>query len=162
MAQVDLNEVRAKIKVPSNLQSALQRIEMAGKKVMYSKETHQMVMESLQGEGSWEEKIGRGIADLMALLYQQSNKTMPPQLIVPAAILLMCDAIDFLQQSGQAPNLDIGAAMEATVVMTLHKFGMTPDKIQEAVQQLNSGGMINSRSAPGQQVPRGDAPQMGV
>lgn len=158
MAQVDLNQVRAKIKVPANLQSALQRIELAGKKVMYSKETHGMVMEAMQGEGAWEEKLGRGIADLMALLFQQSNKSMPPQLIVPAAVLLMCDAIEFLQQSGQVPQIDVGAAMEATIVMTLHKFGMKPDQIKAAIDQYGKGGLINSRTNPGQQVPQGPGP----
>lgn len=160
MAQVDLNQVRAKLQVPANLQGPLKRIELAGKKVMYAKETHGMVMQAMQGEGAWEEKLGRGIADLMAILFQQSNRTMPPQLIVPAAILLMCDAIEFLQQSGQAPQINIGDAMEATIVMTMHKFGVKPNEIKQALQKYTHGGLINSRTNPGQQVPQGPAPSV--
>lgn len=142
--KVDLNKVRAGIKVPNHLQVPLQKIELAGKKVMYSKDTHQLVMQAMSGDKPWEEKIATGIADLMAILYKQSNNSMPPQLIVPAAILLMCDAIEFMQQSGQAPQLDIGTTMEGTIVMTLTKFGVKPDQIKGALEKYAKGGMINA------------------
>lgn len=161
-----IEEVRQKVKVPPNMQPALEKIEMAGKKVMYSKETHQLVMQAIQGPGPLDARLGKAIADLMAILYQQSNKTMPPQLILPAAVLLFCDALLFLMQANQIDDqFDVGAALETAVTMTLQKFGIKPDQVQPMIEKFTKGGMINSAGvanaagpAPGM-APQQPAPQ---
>ena len=153
-----IQQIKSKLQVPKQMQQALQRIEMAGKKVMYSQETHGLVMQAMQGDGPWEMKIGKGIADLMSILYQQSNKTMPPQLIVPAALTLCCDAVEFLLDANQiGPDFNLGDALEAAVTQTLEKFGVKPEQIQPMLEKLAKGGMINSA---GQVNTAGPAPGM--
>lgn len=153
-----IQQIKSKLQVPQQMQQALQKIEMAGKKVMYSQETHGLVMQAMQGDGPWEMKIGKGIADLMSILFQQSNKTMPPQLIVPAAITLCCDAVEFLLDANQiGPDFNLGDALEAAVTQTLEKFGVKPEQIQPMLEKLAKGGMINSA---GQVNTAGPAPGM--
>lgn len=119
-------QAKAQIKVPPELKSAYERIVLAGMKVMFDKNTHEMAMQALQGDGPIEQRLAKGISDLMTILWKQSNGSMPPQLIVPAAIELMLEAADFINESGseQINEQQLGEAMRLTVGATLQRFGV--------------------------------------
>jgi hypothetical protein len=130
-------QVGAKIEVPPEMQEAYERIILAGMKVMYSEETGRMAMDSLQGEGPIEQRLAKGICDLMVLLWQESNQSMPPQLIIPAAVELLSDAADFMNESGmeQVDMPQLGEAMRLMVGMILERFGVTPESVQQGAAE---------------------------
>jgi hypothetical protein len=151
-------QVRAKIEVPPELREAYERIILAGMKVMYSEETNQMAMEALQGDGPVEQRLAQGIRDLMVILWQESNQSLPPQLILPAAVELLSDAADFLNQSG-ADRVDmaqLGEAMRLMIGMILETFGVTPENVRAGAEQ-QWGGRPGAGQAPagGQPAPQG-------
>ena len=79
------------------------------------------------------QKLGQGIASLMAMLFQESQKSIPPQLMVPAGMVLMAHAAEFLTKSGQsvAPE-EFGAAQQIMIEAILKAFGVDPAKVAAA------------------------------
>ena len=92
--------IQQNIKMPPELQEAYERVVIAGMKVMFSKETHRIMLKEMQQPGPVAERLGRGIAGLMLLLVKESNNTMPPQVIIPAGLELMMQAVDFMRKTG--------------------------------------------------------------
>jgi hypothetical protein len=143
MDSKQLNQVRAQVKIPSALSDAAKRIMQAGHKVMFSKETRKMVMDSLSKDAPIEQRVGGAISDLMMVLWYKSNQSMPPQLIAPCATLLTCDAIEFLQEAGE--QFDSGNVLEASITMTMQRFGVSPDNLEKylgGITKDNVGQMI--------------------
>ena len=56
---------------------------------------------------------------------------------IPAATILLCEALDFMEKAGKVqvnPNT-LAQAMQALASSLLQLFGVTPDKLQGALQQ---------------------------
>lgn len=137
--ELNADNVSKSLKVPPELQKAYERVVIAGMKVMFDKESHVMMLKSLKGPGSLGERLGKGITGLMLILFQESNKTMPPQVLIPAATTLLMQAADFIKKAKLEPitNKDIGEGMNIMVTTLLDKFGVTQDKIQQMVNQYD-------------------------
>ena len=135
------------IKVPPELQEAYQKVVVAGMKVMFDEQTHEMALRAMQGDGPLEERLASAIASLMGTLVEQSNKTMPPQVIIPAGIELLVAAADFLKKSEAEPvtNEQIGEAISRFVEIVLEQSGVVdPAKMQAMLQ----GGLAGEEQAP--------------
>ena len=124
--------IQAKLHLNPQQQAQLQRIVLAGRKVMFSKESHHLMLDQLKGPGTIAQKLGQGIAGLMGLLMQESHQSLPPNLLIPAGMVLLLHAAQFLRQSGQqVSDQDIGAAIEAMTTAMLHAVGINADKVAE-------------------------------
>ena len=155
--------VLAKMKLPPEKVAQLKRIEIAGKKVMYSKDTHGLMQQQLQGPGDMATKIGTGVAGLMGLLTQQSQGALPRDLLIPAVVILCIDAADFLKQAGQPiTDADVGNAIQVAVHAILKTAGVDPDKVGQmgAQQMAQSGGAPAPDEADPSEPPEqpGEAP----
>ena len=135
--ELSLDNVRSQIKMPPELQEAYERVVLAGMKVMFSKETNRLFLDEINGEGDVSEKLGRGIAGLMLMLFKESNQTMPPAVVIPAGMDLMMQAVDFVRKAGLAEvtNKDIGDAMEIFIGTIISKFG---GNVQGMYQLVNN------------------------
>jgi hypothetical protein len=94
--ELNVESVRENIKMPPEFQEAYERVVVAGMKVMFSKESHKLMLDEIQKEGPIGQKLGMGIAGLMLLLVKESNNTIPPQ--VHRSLLAsscLCRAADF-------------------------------------------------------------------
>lgn len=142
-------DVSDNINMPPELQEAYDRVVVAGMKVMYSKESHRMMLKELQKEGPIDQRLGQGVAGLMLLLFKESNETMPPEVIIPAGVKLLMEAVDFMRNTKLAnpTNGDIGNAMQIMIAIILEKFGVAPDKME---QMLNQYSNENIPAAPQQ------------
>lgn len=134
------NEVAATI--PANFQEAFARVIKAGMKVMFSEQTHDLMMEQLSQDGDMPKVIGEGIGGLMLMLYQKSNQTMPGEVIVPAGIYLLAEGADFLEKimGEEMPPDIIGDAVEVMLDLMMEKFGINPDQFKQAVAKAAQGG----------------------
>ena len=123
------------------LRPVIQKVVDAGLKVMFSPETRELTLRQLKG-GADPEAIGAGAAKLMGVLFNQSKGTIPMQAAIPASTILLCEALQFLEDAGVAQvNQDLLAqSMKATGSSILQMFGVTPDKLQ---------GMIGNQQQPG-------------
>lgn len=124
--------IKAQMHLNGNQGAQLDRIVLAGKRVMFDKSSHKMMLEQLDGPGTIAQKLGQGVAGLIALLWQESKQSLPPQLLIPAGMILVAVAADFLRQAGQeVTDQDIGQGIEAMVTALLHAGGVDPDKLAE-------------------------------
>ena len=132
--------VSKNIKMPPELQEAYDKVVIAGMKVMFSKETHRVMLKELQRGGPLADRLGKGIAGLMLTLFNESNKTMPPSVIIPAGIELLMQAVDFLRETGleKVTNEDIGNGMEQMIMIIAQKFGASPEALQQALSQFDN------------------------
>jgi hypothetical protein len=128
------------IKMPPELQEAYERVVIAGMKVMFSKESHRALLKELERAGPMDQRLGKGVAGLMLLLFKESNATMPPEVIIPAGVKLMMEAVDFMRESGSGSptNADIGNGMQIMISIILEKFGVAPDKMEQMLNQYSN------------------------
>lgn len=132
--------VQQNIKMPPELQEAYERVVIAGMKVMFSKDTHRIMLKEMQKDGPIPDRLGKGVAGLMLLLFKESNQTMPPQVIIPAGIELMMQAVDFMRKTGmeKITNKDIAGAMQVLMNTIFEKFGVDPTKFEQMVNQYDN------------------------
>ena len=150
--ELNADVIKQNIQMPPELQEAYERVVIAGMKVMFSKNTHQMMLQQLQQGGTMGEKLGKGVAGLLLLLFKQSNATMPPQVIIPAGVELVGQAADFLKQSGMAEvtNEDIGEGVQIMITTVLEKFGVSRDQLQQMLNQYSNQNIPTPESMGGQ------------
>ncbi|HYN54416.1 MAG TPA: hypothetical protein VES38_06900 [Methylotenera sp.] len=128
--------------IPPKLQEAFARVVKAGMKVMFSEQTHQMMMEQLSADGEMDQVLGEGIAGLMLLLFQKSNQTMPPEVIVPAGIYLLSEAADFTEKimKEKVPAEIMASSISVMTNIILEKMGVPKDKMDAAMNKAAQGG----------------------
>ena len=76
----------------------------------------------------------------MLMLFTQSNKTMPPQVLIPAGTELVVQAADFVKQSGlmDVTNQDIGDGIQVMISIVLKAFGADPQKLFQKIGQFDA------------------------
>ncbi len=122
--------IEAKMHLTGKQPEQLKRIVLAGMKVMFDKSTHKLMLDQLNGPGTIAQKIGQGVAGLLAMLWQESKQSLPPQLLIPAGMVLVAHAAKFLRDSGQdISDQDIGQAIEAMTTALLHAGGVDSQKL---------------------------------
>lgn len=138
--ELTLENVKKNMEIPPELQEAYERVVVAGMKVMFSKESHKFMLKEMQGQGPVAQRLGQGIAGLMLLLFKESNETMPPEVIIPAGIELLMQAVDFVRKTdmGEVSNKDIGDATEIMIQMILEKFGVDPQRMEQMLNQYDN------------------------
>ena len=121
--------IRAGLHLDAKQGAQLDRIVLAGKKVMFSKQSHQMMLKELEGPGTLAQKLGQGVAGLMALLWQESKQSLPPQLLIPAGMVLVAVAADFLRKGGMdVTDQDVAGGIEEYLLGELWA-GIATEKI---------------------------------
>lgn len=133
--------------IPTNFQKAFTQVVRAGTRIMYSKESHELMIDALNKDGPIEQNIGQGMASLMALMFKKSNGTMPQEVIIPAGIYLIMQGADFLESATNekiTPQI-LSGAVEAFIGDMVHAAGGDVDKFKNVVgeiaQQRSAGGM---------------------
>jgi hypothetical protein len=117
--------------------AAINKVVTAGKKVMYSQQSRQMVMAEMKQAGSDPEAIGAAIAKLIGILMAHAKGTMPAEVFVPAATILLCEALQFMEDAGALKvTADfLAQCTKATGSAILQLLGVTPDKMQAMLQK---------------------------
>jgi hypothetical protein len=146
--------VKNGIKIPPDMQEAYDRVVVAGMKIMFSKETHGVMLKEMQKEGPVAQRLGQGVAGLMLVMVKESNETMPPQIIIPAGVELLMQAVDFMKKTDLAnpTNEEIGQAIQIMITTIMEKFGVDPAKFEQMLNQFDN---TNVNAAAQQQM--GDA-----
>jgi hypothetical protein len=135
--QITPQGLQQHFKVPPQFHEAYTRTCAAGMKILFDKNTHDMVAQYLQKPGDTGMKIGSGIASVVLYVYKQSNQTLPPQVLVPAGLYLVAQALDYVKKTNSLPVTpqDEGKAMQAMLGIVLQKFHIDPDKMLSTIDQ---------------------------
>lgn len=139
-------------KVDQRLLPVVQQVVEQGKRVMYSDQTRELAMKELR-QATEPEGIGAAVAKLAAILLNQSKNTIPPQVLFPAAMQLMLEALQLLEDAGglQVDNEMLAQCAQATGSAFLQMMGVTPEKLQSLVDKQGAKGAAPSgpTAAPG-------------
>jgi hypothetical protein len=149
---VDVDSIISDIdgKIPSNLRGMYDKLILSGMRIMFDRNSHQMFLDQLDKPGDMPTKMAEGIISLIYMLWERSNKTIPPQLIYPVTVVLTLRAFEFLQRAGEqeaTPEV-LGEAVSQSVEGVVSRFGFSEDQLLNAVQAQKSGnkrGLINAQ-----------------
>lgn len=153
--------------VPPENKQEFDRVTLAGKKILFDPKFHAN-MELVKNPASREnpvDTISTGVTGLLWLLYLKSNKTLDPKSLVMAGAIFMCEVYDFAERAYQIPvtNETVAETWKQTCSKIFMKLGVTPEKLQEAIQkgkaeieqhQANQarGGVLNAGQANAEQA----------
>lgn len=158
--EMTAESVRGQMQIPQELQAAYDKIIKAGLKVMFDKSTRAETMAFMNDSGGDPEKLATGVMSVVVSLYQQSNQTLPPNLIIPAGVELMVHASDVAKEAGMEISKEMLAeAMSSMVQQTLQKFGATPEQMQKLMGGMDSGESTPAQSGGQPMQQPGQAPQ---
>lgn len=131
----------ARSKIPPEQLDMFDKIVLSGMRIMFDKQSHQMAMEMLDKPGPLAKRLSDGTITLIYMLWEKSNKTLPPQLIVPATLVLTLRAFEFVRASKdpEATNDVLGEAVADAVQGVMDRFGATQDKIPALLRGQNGG-----------------------
>lgn len=148
-----------KMKLSPQQQQQLARIVEAGKRVMFDEKTHHLMLESMDVQGPIEQKIGGGVVSLLGMLWYESKQSIPPELIIPAGVVLVAEACDFLNKSGdQVTPEQQGAATEFMIDTIFKGAGVDSNNLEGAMQQgqpAQNPAQMPPTSAPIPAQPKG-------
>lgn len=135
-------EAAYRAKIQPDMQSAVDRIIKAGMLIMHSPGTHDMMRQQLLKPGDPAENAGEGIAKLTAILFGKSKGTMPIKAAIPAANILLCEGLDFMEQAGliKVDNNTLAEAAKELGSSLMQMFKVTPERLAQASQQTKQGG----------------------
>lgn len=137
--------LRRKMHLTAQQGQQLDRIVLAGLKVMFSKQSHPMMMEVMQGPDPVPYKLSQGVCGLLGLLMRESKNSLPPNLLVPAGMILMAHAAEFLRKAGtKVSDQDIGNGIEMMTDTLMHSAGVDGNKVAE----MGAKGMGKAEAAP--------------
>lgn len=152
---IDVEPMIAKARegIPANMQDVFDKAVLSGMRVMFDASSHEMTLAELDGPEPLEVKLSNGTIKLVYMLWEQSNKTLPPQLLVPLTLVLTLRAFEFLQMSKdpEATKEVMGEAVALAVQGVMDRAGATADKIPELMKQQGGStppaqGMIAAAS----------------
>lgn len=152
-------------RVSEENQEAYQRTVIAGMKVMFDPKTHQH-MELVKNPASRTkpvETIAQGVAGLMWMLFRQSKKSMPYEVLVMAAVTLLMKAADFAENAyGITFTREmINSAVELLAEHLFNKLGIPPEQVAQLIDQAKKGNIqAQGQPAQGQAMQGQEQPMM--
>ena len=129
----------AKQNIPAPQRAMFDKIILGGMRIMFDPASKQMTDEVLEKEGPLANRLIEGAITLMYMLWQKSNRTLPPQLIVPATLVLTCEGFRYVADSKdpEATGAVLGEAIAGAVQGVMDRFGATQDKLPALLKGQN-------------------------
>lgn len=124
-------------KVAPDMRKAFNRLVIAGMKLMYAPQTEKMLRQQMNS-GPPPVAAGQGAAKVVGLMLAKSKGTAPFKAMIPAGVMLTCEALDFLERAGKAeltPELVSEAAQEFGSAV-LQMIDITPDKLEQMMARV--------------------------
>lgn len=146
--------------VPPNRRSDVERLVLAGMEVMFSPQMQAKIAQQLKSAPP-EQSVPEGVAALLSLMQTKTKGPLPPAALVPAALILMCEAFDYLSGAKlvQPTNEMVGKAAENMIAFMMQKMGITGAKIAEAKLQIQKMKQTRELPGGGDQRPMPEQPQ---
>lgn len=105
---INSDQIESSIKEQMDKQQSanLDRVLTEGNELLFGKETHYQLMDQLKNSQNLSADLGNGAFGVMSILIKEGGNTMPGDIVLPAGMILMARASEFLNQSGLAQITD--------------------------------------------------------
>lgn len=156
-------EQAIRAKVAPEQTKAFEKIISAGLKVLDSEKTHKLVASQLQAQGDPAEIAGAGAAKILGVLMNQSKGSMPMKAGIPAATVLLLEALDRLEELGriEVTNETLAEATQAMGSAILQMMDVTPQKLDMLTKKAQQPQPAQQAEQPPQTPPPGGVPASG-
>ena len=120
------------------LGDAYDRVVTAGMKMMYAPESAEMIQNLIMNdEIPLANKLGEGIANLLVMMDNQGNGTIPKEILVPVGVTLMFEAADYLFEVGEeVTEDDLGKGLELMINGIFVGYGIDPKKMEAVMDDM--------------------------
>ena len=120
------------------LGQAYDRVLTAGMKMLYSPEAAEMVTNLVMDDQvPIPNKLGEGIGNLLIMMDNQGNGTIPKEVIVPVGVTLMFEAADYLFEVGvEVTEDDLGKALELLLTTIMTGYGIDTAKMDAIIDDM--------------------------
>lgn len=120
------------------LGQAYDRVLTAGMKLLYAPESAEMVTNLVMDEQvPVANKLGEGIGNLLVMMDNQGNGTIPKEVIVPVGVALMFEATDYLFEVGiDVTEDDLGKGLELLLTTVMTGYGIDPAKMDAVIDDM--------------------------
>lgn len=120
------------------LGDAYDRVLTAGMKMMYLADNSAMMQQIIMDEEiPIANKLGEGIANLLVMMDNQGNGTIPKEVLVPVGVALMFEAADYLFEVGiEFTEKDLGDGLELLIRAVLIGYNIDPSKLDDVVDDM--------------------------
>lgn len=117
---------------------AYDRVLTAGMKMLYAPESSQVVADLISNEEvPMANKLGEGVANLVVMMDNQGNGTIPKEVLIPVGVALMFEAADYLFEVGvDVTEEDLGGALELLINGVFTGYGIDPKKMEEVIDDM--------------------------
>lgn len=104
---------------------ALQRVVLAGTKLMYDPKVFPMFSQALESKAPLPQLLAQQAVGLLKILMDKSQGTMPKNVMIPAAVALMMEMGDFMVKAklAQPTQEDMQAAIKLVIDLVVKVFG---------------------------------------
>lgn len=118
--------------------NAYDRVTAAGMKMMYAPDNAEMIHGLIMDEAvPVANKLGEGIANLLIMMDNQGNGSVPKEILVPVGVTLMFEAADYLFEVGvEFTEDDLGKALELMINGIFVGYGIDPAQIDKVVDDM--------------------------
>ena len=118
--------------------NAFDRVVVAGKKMLYAPESAQVVQSLMMDDQiPMANKLGEGIANLMVMMDNQGNGTIPKEIMIPAGIVVMFEAADYAFEVGfEISEKDLADALEKLIYGIYAGYQIPAEKVDEVIDTL--------------------------
>jgi hypothetical protein len=133
------DELANMVKVmPPEMRDAYQRVVVAGKKMMYAPETAEAIHGIvLDDKIPMANKLGEGVANLVVMMDNQGNGTIPKDVLIPVGVTLMFEAADYLFEVGmEVTEKDLSDGMEMMVYSIFDAYGVPQEEVDKVIDKL--------------------------
>lgn len=117
---------------------AYDRVLTAGMKMLYSPESAEMVTGLvMDDEIPVANKLGEGVGNLLIMMDNQGNGTIPKEVIIPAGVALMFEAADYLFECGiEVTEDDMGKGLELLLTTVMTGYGIDTAKMDQIIDDM--------------------------
>ena len=124
-------------KVSKENKARYDKTVLAAETMMFDPSTHanMELVKNPESRNDPVNTISKGVAGLMWLLYQQSKRSLPAEVMIYAGTVTICKALDFA-------NRGLGIPLDATIIAQtvqktserlFDKMGVTPEMLKQAI-----------------------------
>lgn len=120
------------------LRDAYERVLVAGKKMMYAPETAEAIQGIiLDDQVPMANKLGEGVANLLVMMDNQGNGTIPKDALIPVGVALMFEAADYMFECGlEVTPEDLSDGMEMMVYSIYEAYNVPAAEVDAIVEDL--------------------------
>lgn len=120
--------------IPPEKQQAYQKAALAAKKILYSDETRDMVLQAIQQDAPMDQKLGHNAAGLVLILDKESKHTLPQDIMVPVGVSVVLEGAEMaLAMGADITSQDVRDGIDTMIALLMMKFGAKEQEVMQAI-----------------------------